>query len=86
MPLELNGTIFYAQGEIADALGISRQTLWRWRQDGLIPAGRKFRGSQVVFSQGEYDAIQEYANRLEPLDADPTQLRLFRGRPQERSS
>ena len=79
MPLELNGTVFFAQGEVADALGVSRQTLWRWRQEGRIPSGRRYRGNQVVFSQDEVELIQDYANRLEPLEIDPSQLRLFRG-------
>ncbi len=47
--------------------GVTRQTLWRWRQDGKVPAGRKYRDKQVVFTSAESEQIREYAQRLEPI-------------------
>jgi predicted site-specific integrase-resolvase len=59
---------------------VTRQTLWRWRQEGKIPAGHRYRGRQVVFNPEEVSVIQEYANRIEPIDtAEGEQLSLFNG-------
>ena len=66
--VQINGTAYVSVAELANCLGVSRQTLWRWRQDGLIPQGRKFRGRWVLFTLDEAHRICEYANRLEPID------------------
>ena len=78
MPTEINNVTFYSTSEVTREIGVSRQTLWRWRQDGFVPAGRRYRGRQVLFNTREVDAIREYANRLEPLPrGTSSQLRLF---------
>ena len=80
MPVEINGIKYLSATELLDAVDVTRQTLWRWRQEGKIPAGHRFRGRQVVFSPDEVAAIEEYANRIEPIDsADAAQLSLFNG-------
>lgn len=65
MPTEIDGSIFYSCTEVASACGVSRQTIWRWRQDGLIPIGRARRGRSVVFSQTELEYIRAHAGLLE---------------------
>jgi predicted DNA-binding transcriptional regulator AlpA len=78
MPLHIDGTHYYLATEIAQAVGVSRVTLWRWIKDGKVPAGHKFRGKKLIFTRGEAEAIREYALRVEP--AFPTardQLPLF---------
>jgi excisionase family DNA binding protein len=78
MPVLVEGVPFYSVSEIADALDISRQTLWRWRNDGHVPQGWKYGGRHIVFSEQEVEQIREYAHRLEPLDPSVReQLRLF---------
>ncbi len=78
MPVEIDGVKYLEAGEMLERLHITRQTLWRWRQKGLIPRGHRYRGRQVVFSPQEVSAIEEYANRIESIDnSNGDQLRLF---------
>jgi hypothetical protein len=58
---------------------ITRQTLWRWRHEGVIPLGRLFRGRQILFNEEEVAAIRRYANRIEPIapPGSEHQLNLF---------
>jgi predicted DNA-binding transcriptional regulator AlpA len=78
MPVNLDGTTFYSVSEVADQLGISRQTLWRWRSDGKVPLGRKFQDRKVVFTEQEVERIREHAFRMEPIDrSGRDQLGLF---------
>lgn len=80
MPLEVEGVTYFASAEVARVVGVSRQTLWRWRQEGKIPAGRRYRDRQVLFTEKEMEAIRQYAHRIEPLSngsASSGQLGLF---------
>lgn len=78
MPTEVNGAKLLCINEIADELGVSRQTLWRWRREEKIPAGSKFRDGKILFSEAEVERIRAHACRLEPFPApDPRQARLF---------
>ena len=80
MPVEISGVRYMSASEVAKKVGVSRQTLWRWRQDGHIPPGNKYRGRQVVFTPDEVREIRDHANRIEPIDpSDKAQLRLFDG-------
>ncbi|CAN0509968.1 unnamed protein product, partial [Phaeothamnion confervicola] len=53
VPIELQGESYLRQTEVADLVGVSRQTLWRWRQDRLVPPGKKFRDTQVIYTAEE---------------------------------
>jgi predicted DNA-binding transcriptional regulator AlpA len=75
--IEVNGIKYLSLAEVSADLRISRQTVWRWRQQGKIPGGHRFRNRQVVFSMDEVEAIREYANRIEPINTDTNQLGLF---------
>lgn len=78
MPLVIGGVEYFAAAEVCRAIGISRQTLWRWRQDSRIPAGSRFRGKRLVFSSDELEEIRSYASLLEPADHRPVaQMTLF---------
>ena len=70
---------FYPLDVVADAVEISRQTLWRWRSEGKVPAGQRLRNRRVLFSVPEVSAIMDYAFQLEPVDleTDPSQMKLF---------
>jgi predicted DNA-binding transcriptional regulator AlpA len=83
--IEIKGVEYFSTTEVLKEAGISRQTLWRWRQEGRVPDGHRFRNGQVLFSGAEYQEILAYANHLEPgaLTTDPAQLGLtLKGRGQ----
>jgi hypothetical protein len=80
MPLEIDGTSYYSAAEVIAELGVARQTFWRWRKEGKVPLGHRFRDSQVVFTLTELQQALEYANRIEPISpASSDQLKLFNG-------
>jgi transposase-like protein len=66
MTIEIEGKTYFPAAEVARAVGVSRQTLWRWRQMHKVPPGRRFRDRQIVFTPDELNEIQEFAARLEP--------------------
>ena len=68
--IEVNGVIYTGASDIAEELGISRQTLWRWRQEQKIPQGHRYRERHVVFSETEVDEIRSFANKIEPIVAE----------------
>ena len=71
MPVQIAGTQYFSAAELAKALGVSRQTFWRWGSDGKIPPGQRYRNKQLVFTQAEFDAIRDYAHRIEPVSKKP---------------
>lgn len=81
MQVEIRGTSYVGLSEIAEQLAISRQTIWRWRQEGKIPKGHRYRNRWVVFSPQEVESIREYTHRLEPIETeDRGQLKFFDGK------
>lgn len=71
---------YLTASEILELVGVSRQTLWRWRQEGKVPQGNRYRNRQVIFSPEEVEVICEFANRIEPIsDDEDIQLSLFNG-------
>ena len=65
--------------EVAESIGVSRVTLWRWRSEGKIPQGHRLRGQKVIFTKGEVEAIRIFALRVEPIAGElAEQLPLFR--------
>jgi hypothetical protein len=86
MPVEIDGKLYFSPNDVAKEAGVSRQTLWRWRQQGRIPAGNRYRGHQVLFTDIELKAILDYARHLEPIEfAGERQLGLFNGKRTEPS-
>lgn len=64
--------VYFTASDVADQLEVSRQTLWRWRQDGKIPPGHKFRNRHVVYTPAEVREIELYANRIDPIEPPNT--------------
>jgi predicted DNA-binding transcriptional regulator AlpA len=80
MPISIDGVVYVSASEAYAAIGVSRQTFWRWRREGLVPQGRRFRDGQLLFTRGEFQQALEYANRVEPLNpVNRGQLQLFDG-------
>lgn len=78
MPIQILDSEYLTAAEVCQLVAISRQTLWRWRQEGLIPQGRRLRGQWLLFSSEDLKAIRSYAMTLEPADAGPrNQMKLF---------
>ena len=78
MPVEIDGVRYLTATEVLQRIEVARQTLWRWRQEGRIPGGHRYRGRMVIFSPQEVVAIEAYANRIEPIETrDQVQLSLF---------
>lgn len=70
--LVINGNRYLKAAELVKALGISRQTLWRWRQDGRIPQGSKYQDRMLVFTETEAALIREFAERIVPAGTAPS--------------
>jgi hypothetical protein len=66
----VNDREFFTASEIADDVGVVRQTLWRWRLSGKIPKGYRFRDRQILFTREEREIIRDYAHKLEPAEDD----------------
>jgi hypothetical protein len=80
IPMEIRGVNYLSAADITKEIGISRQTMWRWRQEGKIPPGHRFRDGKILFTEEEAIAIRQYANRVDPIDQyQVAQLRLFNG-------
>jgi predicted DNA-binding transcriptional regulator AlpA len=79
MAREVEGIRYLTLPEVLQQMQITRQTLWRWRREGHIPAGRRFRDRQVLFSEDEVALIRSHANRIEPISprGAQSQLNLF---------
>jgi predicted DNA-binding protein (UPF0251 family) len=76
--IEIEGVQYFSGTEVIREVGISRQTLWRWRQERKIPQGHRYRDGRVLFTQDELEAIRVFANRVEPISGvSASQLKLF---------
>jgi hypothetical protein len=77
MPIEISGTRFHTSGEAAHVAGVTRQTLWRWRSQNLVPTGRHYRGKTVIYTDEEVSAIVEFSHRVEAIEGNTSgQLNL----------
>ncbi len=80
MAEKIEGIDYVSSTEMTAELGISRQTLWRWRTEGKIPPGHKFRDGRVLFTLGEVEEIRRFSTHIEPLQGvRHRQIGLFRG-------
>src|SRR5262245_26464448 len=70
--LAVAGTTYLLASQVAELIGVSRTTLWRWRREGKIPVGRRYRNGLILFSPPEVELVQAYADKLEPIGAKAT--------------
>jgi hypothetical protein len=78
MPVQVGRLTYYTYNDLSAELGVCRQTLWRWHDQGKIPGGFRYRTRRVLFTSEEVEAIREYANKLEPIEfGGARQLGLF---------
>lgn len=82
MSFDVDGATYYSKAEVAEAVGISRQTLYRWIDEGKVPAPghRRHRDGRLFYSQAGLEVVRSFANHVVPVDTtQPNQLRLFSG-------
>lgn len=79
MGFELDGIRYYSVAEVAQAVGVTRRTLYRWIEQSKVngPGYERQRDKRRFFSLAELNEVAEFANRLEPVDESPEQLKLF---------
>ena len=82
MPVEVSGIRFFNVRDVAEIVGVSRQSIWRWHRDNKIPSPRYIRKKHKhrLFTREEVEKIYEYAHRLESVDSTEEfehQLKLF---------
>ena len=75
----INGIQYFSGAYAAGQAGVSRTTLWRWRQAGKVPRGRRRkRDRQILYTDEEVQAVVEFAQKLEPGDeVSSNQIPLF---------
>jgi len=64
MPIQVNGVTYFTASEVAQKAGITRQTLWRWRQSGDVPSGRQHHDRRQLFTEQEVGLVCEHSNRV----------------------
>src|ERR1035438_5837459 len=73
--IRIGDQTFFETAEVLHVIGVSRQTLWLWRRDKLIPPGNRFR-NRIVFSKSDFAAIVSHAAKIEPVDFGETKTQL----------
>jgi len=63
--LMVNGVEYFPATELLVEIGVSRQTLWRWRRRGQIPRGRRYRDGRILFTGREVEMIKRFATSVE---------------------
>ena len=69
MPLQINGDTYYRTNEVCRRVGISRNTLFRWVKNGVIPEAsqRDWRGWRL-FSEEELTKIVRLNTTVQLVD------------------
>ena len=76
--LTINGVEYYATAQLLEEIRVSRQTFWRWRRRGQIPAGHRFRDGRLLFTGPEAEMIRSFATSIQAVDRPAfRQGRLF---------
>lgn len=64
----VDGVSYVSSGDVAERVGVARQTLWRWRKAGKVPSGYVYRDTQVLFTLADAQRVQAYAHRMQPAE------------------
>jgi DNA-binding transcriptional MerR regulator len=65
MPLKINDLTYYRTSETCIKTGISRATLFRWLNAGLLTKTYRDRRGWRLFTEDDVNRIQAEANRVE---------------------
>ena len=78
MPIVVGETQYYVAADVEREIGVSRSTLWRWRRQGKIPAGNRYRDRQILYTEEEFQTVKSFAHRVQPVDLyESKQKKLF---------
>lgn len=61
MPERLGGKIYYRTNEVAEAVGVSRQTLLRWFREKRVRDVKRDRNGWRLFTEGDIARLREWA-------------------------
>ena len=65
MPVTIDGQTYYRTAEVYRMVGISRNTLYRWLQFGVLgECERRDRRGWRLFTQDEVDTLKEETGRI----------------------
>jgi excisionase family DNA binding protein len=65
MTMKINGQTYYRTAEVCQTIGISKNTLYRWLQHGVLgERERRDRRGWRIFTQGEIDKLKVEAGRI----------------------
>jgi hypothetical protein len=78
---KIAGTIYLPAAYVAKHVGVSRTTLWRWRHEGKIPLGRRYRNGLLLFTSTEVELVRNYADKIEPVTRGSGRMHRESGSP-----
>jgi len=65
MPIQINGKLFYSTTETCEKAGISRATLYRWLQRGVLEKLRKDRRGWRLFTDDDLNKLRAEIEKIE---------------------
>ena len=71
MPIEIDGQTYYRTSESCKKTGISRATLFRWLEAGILEKSYKDRRGWRIFTEEDLNKIRAEAKRIEVEYASP---------------
>jgi len=69
MPIEINGQVYYKTSEACKKTGISRATLFRWLQSGILEKYYKDRRGWRLFTEDDLNKIRKEAEKINVEDS-----------------
>jgi len=69
MPIEINGQVYYKTSEACKKTGISRATLFRWLQSGILEKYYKDRRGWRLFTEDDLNKIRREAEKINVEDS-----------------
>ena len=81
MAFEGDGSRYSSVSDVAETVGVTRRTLYRWIEQDKVkgPGYERQRDKRRFFSQSEVDAVATFANQVAPVADSPDQMKLFNG-------
>jgi len=64
---KINGIEYSPFGDPEGAKNCTPNSV-RWRQQGKIPAGHRYRDRNLLYTLDEVEEIRQFANRVEDID------------------